>query len=128
MVDYLLDSCILIRHLRRHQPTSDLLARLGREGSLAVASITRTELLQGVREQERATTLTLLNALTSFALDAAIANEAGEYVRFWAAKGVTLDIADAIIGATAAHHRRMLVTCNRRHFPMSEIQIYPWPE
>ena len=128
MADYLLDSCILIRHLRRHQPTSDLLAHLGREGSLAIASITRTELLQGVREQERATTLTLLNALTTLALDATIADEAGEYVRVWAAKGFKLDIADAIIGATAIHYRRVLVTCNRRHFPMPEIQIYRWSE
>jgi predicted nucleic acid-binding protein len=128
LADYLLDSCIVIRHLRRHQPTSDLLAHLGREGSLAIASITRTELLQGVREQERATTLTLLNALTTLALDAATADEAGEYVRVWAEKGFKLDIADAIIGATATHHRRVLVTCNRRYFPMPEIRIYPWPE
>lgn len=128
MADYLLDSCILIRHLRRHQPTSDLLARLGRESSLAVASITRTELLQGVRNQERESTLALLNALTTFALDAAIADEAGEYVRMWAARGFKLDIAGAIIAATAIHHRRILVTCNRRHFPMPEIQVYPWPE
>ena len=127
MADYLLDSCILIRHLRRHQPTSELLAYLGREGSLAVASITRTELLQGVREQERGTTLALLNALTTFALDATIADEAGDYVRVWAAKGFKLDIADAIIGATAVHHRHVLVTCNRHHFPMPEIQLHDWP-
>jgi predicted nucleic acid-binding protein len=128
LANYLLDSCILIRHLRRHQPTLDLLADLGRQGGLAIASITRTELLQGVREQERARTQTLLNALTTLALDATIADEAGEYVRVWAAKGFKLGIADAIIGATAIHHGRVLVTCNRRHFPMPEIQIHPWPD
>jgi predicted nucleic acid-binding protein len=128
LAEYLLDTCILIRHLRRHQPTSELLARLGREGGLAVASITRTELMQGVRKQERGGTLALLNALTTIALDASIADEAGDYVSLWAAKGFKLDIADAIIGATAIHHGRILVTCNRRHFPMPEIQIYRWPE
>lgn len=127
MAEYLLDSCILIRHLRRHQPTSALLAYLGREGSLAVASVTRTELLQGAQQCERVATLVLLNSLTTYALDAEIADEAGDYVRVWAAKGFKLDIADAIIGATAIHHRRVLVTCNRRHFPMPDIQLYPWP-
>lgn len=127
MADYLLDSCILIRHLRRHQPTSELLAYLGREGSLAVASVTRIELIQGAQERERVATVALLNSLTTYALDAEIADEAGDYVRVWAAKGFKLDIADAIIGATAVHHRRVLVTCNRRHFPMPEIQIYDWP-
>jgi predicted nucleic acid-binding protein len=127
LADYLLDSCILIRHLRRHAPTSELLAFLGREGSLAVAAITRTELIQGAQERERAATLGLLNALTIHALDAEIADEAGDYVRLWAAQGFKLDIADAIIAATAVHHRRVLVTLNRRHFPMPEIQIYDWP-
>ena len=50
MADYLLDSCVLIRHLRRHQPTMDLFAALVLEGNVGIATITRTEIIEGMRD------------------------------------------------------------------------------
>ncbi len=124
MPDYLLDSCVLIRHLRRHQPTTDLMAALALEGQVGIATISRTEIIEGMRDHERDGTMRLLNSLISFALDVAIADLAGDYVRRFRAQGITLDKPDAIIGATAVRHGLVLVTFNSRHFPMSELRLY----
>lgn len=65
MPDYLLDTNILIRHFRRHQPTTDLMAALILDGEVGVAAVTRIEMIQGMREHERAKTLELLNSFIS---------------------------------------------------------------
>jgi predicted nucleic acid-binding protein len=53
MSNYLLDSDVLIQHLRGHGATTALLARLAEGGQLGVAAISRTEVLAGMRDHER---------------------------------------------------------------------------
>jgi len=122
--DYLLDSCILIRHLRRHEPTTDLLTALALEGQMGIATISRTEIVEGLSGHERERTMRLLDSLILYPLDAAMADLAGDYIHRYRARGITLDRPDAIIGATALHHRLVLVTYNPRHFPMPELRLY----
>ena len=124
MPDYLLDSCVLVRHLRRHKPTTDLLSTLVLEGKVGIATISRTEIIEGMREHEREATLRLLDSLPAYPLDVSIADLAGEYIRRYRAQGITLDKPDAIIGATAVLHDLVLVTYNPKHFPMPELQLY----
>jgi hypothetical protein len=57
---------VLIRHLRSHQPTTDLLATLALEGQVGIATISRTEIVEGMREHERESTLRLLDSLISY--------------------------------------------------------------
>jgi predicted nucleic acid-binding protein len=122
--DYLLDSCVLIRHLRRHQPTTDLVSALVLEGKVSIATISRTEIIEGMREHEREVTMRLLDSLPAYPLDVPAADLAGEYIRRYRAQGITLDKPDAIIGATAVLHGLVLVTYNQKHFPMPELQLY----
>jgi len=122
--DYLLDSCVLIRHLRRHRPTTDLLATLVLEGRVGIATISRTEVVEGMRDHERQSTMRFLDALDCYPLDATIADLAGELIRRFRAQGITLDKPDAIIGATAMAHGLALVTYNAKHFPMPELRLY----
>jgi predicted nucleic acid-binding protein len=124
MPDYLLDSCVLIRHLRRHRPTTDLLSELALGGQMGIATISRIEIVEGMREHERENTMRLLDSLLSYPLDIAIADLAGDYIRNYRARGITLDKPDAIIGATAVHHGLVLVTYNSKHFPMPELRLY----
>jgi predicted nucleic acid-binding protein len=124
MPDYLLDSCVLIRHLRNHRPTVELIATLALEGQIAISTITRIEIIEGMREHERETTTRLLEMLSTYPLDASVADLAGEYIRRFRQQGITLDMPDAIIGATAVHHNLVLVTFNLRHFPMPGLRCY----
>ena len=66
MPDCLLDSCILIRHLRRHQPTTALLSKLAMEGRVAIATMSRLEIVEGMREHEREGTMRLLDSTGRF--------------------------------------------------------------
>ena len=124
MPDYLLDSCVLIRHLRHHQPTTELMVSLALDGQLGIATISRTEVVEGMRDHERALTMHLLDSLRPWPLDVAIADLAGEHIRQFRSQGVALDKPDAIIGATAVHHNLVLVTYNAKHFPMDDLRLY----
>jgi predicted nucleic acid-binding protein len=42
-------------------------------------------------------------------------------------QGITLDIPDAIIASTCVLHNLILVTYNRKHYPISELQFHPLP-
>jgi tRNA(fMet)-specific endonuclease VapC len=124
MADYLLDSSVLIQHLRSHQPTSDLLLRLALDGTLGIAAISRTEILAGMREKERGMTMRLLDAVACYPLDREVADSAGELLRRHRHAGTTLDVPDAIIAATALVHDLVLVTYNPGHFPTPELRRY----
>ena len=89
MTDYLLDSCVLIRHLRKHQPTVEMVARLALEGNVSIATITRTEIVEGMRDHEREKTLKLLDSLPAHPLDSTIADLAGEFIRLYQQRGIT---------------------------------------
>ncbi len=123
MADYLLDTGILIRHLRNRPGYRTLMHRLAREGQLIIASFTRLEVIQGMREHEREATFALLDALQTHPLDAPTADLAGEMIRVWRMKGVTISGPDAVIAASALRCGATLVTTNPRHFPMEELSV-----
>jgi len=125
MSEYLLDSNVLIQHLRGHGATTDLLARSALNGPLGIAAICRTEVIAGMRENERAATLRFLDALACYPLDASVADRAGELIRHSRGRGITIDVPDAIIAATALEYGLVLLTYNARHFPISQLKLYP---
>ena len=49
--EYLLDSDVLIQHLRGHGATTDLLTRSTLNGPLGIAAICRTEVIAGMRDK-----------------------------------------------------------------------------
>lgn len=124
MSDFLLDSGILILQLRDQLGYVALLEHLSEQGTLFISTMTRFEILQGMKERERKHTVETLSVLESLPVEDDIADKAGELVRSYRANGVTLGIADALIAATALQHSLPLVTTNSRHFPMSELTVY----
>jgi predicted nucleic acid-binding protein len=123
MAAYLLDSNILIRHLRNRPGYHALLRRLSQEDDLYISAFTRVEVLRGMRDHERERTYALLNGLLTYPLDQETADRAGELLRTWQARGVTLSGPDAVIAASALQVGATLVTANPRHFPMTELPM-----
>lgn len=104
MAKILLDSDILVDHLRGHRRLV-----VGRD-DLYVSAVTRAELFSGRGSEERRIRR-LLEPMTTIPVDAAIAERAGRLRR-----GTTCRLPDALIAATALRHRLTLVTRNNRDY------------
>lgn len=116
MPHYLLDTGVLIRHLRGQRRTVQSLRGLGRLGRLGVASITRLELHAGMLPDERFATQKLLARFVCYDLDRETADRAGDLVRESRGRGKPLGVPDAIIAATAIRHGMTLLTFNVADF------------
>jgi len=123
MNDYLLDSGILIRHLRDQIGYPELTNRLMDEADVYISAMTRLEIVRGMLDRERGETFDLLDSLETIPMTAEIADLAGEIIRSWRARGAVLGDADAVIAASALHNNLALVTTNARHFPMPELVV-----
>jgi predicted nucleic acid-binding protein len=123
MTDYLLDSGILILHLRSQPGYLELIDNLAGEGELFISVISRFETVRGMLDREKRVTFALLDSLETIDVTCGIADQAGELVRFWKTRGLTFDDADALIAASALQRELTLVTTNPKHFPMPKLTI-----
>ena len=85
--------------------------------------VTVAELWRGVRPHEHQSLHELLATTTCIPIDADVGRRAGDYMRQFA-KSHHLELADALIAATASIHKLQLWTRNRRHYPMKDISFY----
>lgn len=122
MAGYLLDSGLVIRHLRSKSDAVQLLRELGRRARLSISVITQVEVYAGMRSDEKYLTRKLLSRFTAYPVDRDIAERAGDFLRRYHMHGTGFP--DAIIAATAAHYSLTLVTLNSKHFPMTELTLY----
>lgn len=126
---FLLDTSVLIDTLRHRRGRRELLARLARDGHALTTSVLNVaEVFAGMRPNEESATETFLSALECFELTQTAAKVAGTLKRKWAGKGRTLTVADTVIAAVALENACVLMTDNRKGFPMPELQLYPLPE
>ena len=123
MADYLVDSDVVIWHLRGHESVVPRVVALSRQGRIGLSVITRAEVIQGMREPEREGTFEFLDACETLPVDQVVADRAGEIVRSHRGRGLTIDLPDALIGATALEAEIPLYTCNPRHFPMKGLDL-----
>jgi predicted nucleic acid-binding protein len=123
MSDHLLDSGILIRHLRNQRGYPQLVDRLSDEAEVYISSYTRLEVVRGMHDRESKKTFSLLDAFETIPMTGEIADLAGELIRSWRSHCVILGDADAVIAASELHNGLTLVTTNARHFPMSDLAI-----
>ena len=125
MTDYLLDTNVLILHLRERPEITALLTRWGEKRLLYISVATRTEVLAGMRPREEEWTLELLDSLINLPVDESIADHASRLIYQYARQGIQLSFPDALIAATALQHDLTLVTTNVKHFPMAGLRLYP---
>jgi predicted nucleic acid-binding protein len=123
MADVVLDSDVVIWHLRGRSAVTDLVQELAGRARLGVSAVTRAEVLAGARPQEETAALRFLDACETLPLDAPAADQAGRMVREHRARGVTLHLPDALIAAACLLHHVPLYTCNARHYPFPSLDV-----
>jgi predicted nucleic acid-binding protein len=125
----LLDTTVLIDALRLRKNRRQLLAELVRAGhTLSISALNVAEVYAGVRTGEEDSTESFLIAFDCFDINADVGRTAGKLRNQWARKGRTLALADTIVAAAAIENHCVLMTDNRKDFPMPELDLYPLPE
>lgn len=123
----LVDTSVLIDHLRGDEAARQALADVARRGErLACSVVTRVEVLAGMRPAEEAATRRLLDALDWLDVDVAIAERAGLSANRYLRSHPGVDPVDFIIAATAEQHGAILWTRNVKHFPMLDDLAPPY--
>jgi predicted nucleic acid-binding protein len=125
----LLDTTVLIDALRARRGRRAWLAQLLRAGhSLETSALNVAEVYAGMRPEEESPTSAFLGALLCHPITASAGEKAGRLRSQWARKGRTLVLADMIVAAVAIEQECVLVTNNRKDFPMPEVRLFDLPE
>ena len=127
MSRFLLDSDIIIWHLRGRKEVTEMLRDLQRFGLPSCSALSVLEVQIGIKKGEEEKTERFLGSLRIFDVNREIATQAAQLIRTFKAKGVTLDLPDAVIAGTCIVHELILVTCNTKHYPIPELKFYPPP-
>lgn len=127
MSRFLLDSDVIIWHLRGRKEVTEVLRDLQKFGLPACSALSVLEVQLGMKKGEEEKTDRFLKSLRIFDVDLEIASKAAQLIRWHKIRGVTLDLPDSVIAATCILHELILVTYNTKHYPISEIKFHPLP-
>lgn len=115
----LLDTSVVVDHLRGYAPATSLLADFLHDRQQLVASeVTRFELLAGARPKEHRRLEQFFSVLEWVPVTAEVVGPAADYARAYRRSHSGIDMADYLIAGTAVALGAELVTLNVRHFPM----------
>lgn len=115
----LLDTSVLIDHLRGDSAAREALAAAAVQGHrLASSVLVKVEVLAGMRSAEERRTRRLLDTLDWIEVDDDIAERAGLLANRYLPSHPGVDPVDHVIAATAELHDAVLWTRNVKHFPM----------
>ena len=121
---YLLDTTVLIAHLRGDEAVTGLLfGLLADRHTLGTSCVNVAEVEHGIRPKERKAADALLTRLRFLETTREAATRAGRYQAEFERRGVTVHTADALVAGTARAHGAILLTDNVRDFPMRNINV-----
>jgi predicted nucleic acid-binding protein len=113
----LVDTDVLVNHLRGHEPTREWLEAARLAGPLAISVVSIAELTGGMRGGERQAVWRLLSALQAVGVSELVARRAGELMRAHRRSNRGIALGDYLIAATALELGAELATMNVKHFP-----------
>ncbi len=124
MSRFLLDSDVIIWHLRGREKVTGMLRDLQRFGLPCCSAISVLEIQVGVKPDEEEKTDQFFRSLKIMDVSGEIARTAAYLIRGCKTKGFTVDLPDAIIAGTCILHDLSLVTCNKRHYPFDGLKFH----
>ncbi|MGH3957755.1 type II toxin-antitoxin system VapC family toxin [Mycobacterium sp.] len=116
----LVDSDVLIAHLRGIAAARDWLISARKNGPLTISVVSIAELIGGMRSVERREVWRLLTAFRVEPATEIIARRAGDMMRRYRRSHNRIGLGDYLIAATADVQGLQLATLNVGHFPMFE--------
>jgi predicted nucleic acid-binding protein len=122
----LVDSDVLVAHLRGFSAARDWLVDARSRIPLAISVVSIVELVGGMRWAERLEVWRLLSAFRVEPATEVVARRAGEMMRRYRHSHGGIGLGDYLIAATAEVKGFDLATLNVRHFPMFENLSAPF--
>lgn len=129
--DFLLDTGIIIRHLRNDKRAHILLDYLEEIGGISVSAITYMEILIGCRPSEEEATMLFFDRVPPISITREVAEKGALLVRKYPeafGKNNPRGFPDALVAATAWQQGSTLLTLNTQHYtkvPIVEVTIQP---
>ncbi|BDB42395.1 ribonuclease VapC [Mycobacterium kiyosense] len=114
----LVDSDILIAHLRGRAAARDWLRDARGEGPLAISVVSISELVGGMRSAERREVWQLLASFRAEPTTEIIARRAGDFMRRYQRSHSGIGLGDYLVAAAADVKGYEPATLNVKHFPM----------
>lgn len=127
MSRFLLDSDVMIWHLRGRKEITEMLRDLQRFGVPACSALSVIEVQLGVKKGEEDKTDRFLGSLRVFDVNREIANHAALLIRRYKAKGIRMEVPDGVIASTCILNDLILVTYNTKHYPIPDLKFHPLP-
>jgi len=120
----LIDTDVLIEYLRGNPAVVENFTAAYAEGKhLCFSPVTKAEIIAGLRKGEEEITKRLFGLMKCLAINDRIGEKAGHYIKTYQASH-NVEIADALIAATAGENSMPLWTLNKRHYPMKDIDLF----
>ncbi len=124
MTTYLLDSDIIIDYLAKRESTVALIEKIIQLDELpAVSVLTEIEVKVGLKDNQIPKINKFFDALTIIPVTNDIAQLAIEFIRSFSKKGKVLHLVDTCIAATALSNNLILITNNKKDYPMGELKL-----
>ena len=123
----LLDTDVIIWYLRGRESTRAWVLESGKHDVPRCSAPSITEVVAGMRPKEKPATREFLQALRVIDVDHGVGWLAGDLVRSYRRRGITLDFVDATIAATCLRHHLALATYNAKHYPIHELRFARGP-
>ena len=119
----LLDSDVIIECLKGNIAVIEKLKELSQRAVIiSYTPISTAEIYAGIREHERDKVKYFFDNLNGLPLGNEIGQKAGSYLQEFS-KSHHVEIADAFIAAAAFINKAKLYTHNKKHYPMSDIEL-----
>jgi predicted nucleic acid-binding protein len=126
---YLIDTDVLIDFFKHKDSAKILIADLSKHYTLAISTLTITELRSGWTKEQADFLLPRLYALCSAVpVTKEIAEQAGIWRQEYKSRGLNLGTPDTVIAATAYQSDSPLVTNNAKDYPMPELKLYKYTQ
>jgi predicted nucleic acid-binding protein len=123
----LVDSDVLIEHLRGKTPARDWLVRARQSpGPLAISVVSLTEIAGGIRQPERREVMRLLGSMQRLEVTEQVAWQASTFMQQYRRSHSGIGHGDYLIAATALTEGLELATLNVRYYPMFQGLARPF--
>lgn len=120
--DYLIDTNIIISHLKGDINITSFLLNLEKQSNFYTSVLNKAEVDCGLFPEETSKADMVFDKIKIYDVTITIANIGSSYYkRYNKSHGITL--VDAIIAGTAKHYNIALITMNKKHFPMDDITV-----